>query len=229
MRIVEVTDEWLYRYMPIVDEAMIREIESKVDTDYEFSDRFCKRMKRLCRREKYMDALQFLQEAGKRIAVVELMILISLLTATLSVEAYRVRFFEKVKEFLGDMYRYSYQSEEKTEFQKRIPSYVPDGYELISNDGNENIMFLVYQNCDGEQLIFVQQYVTDGMDKYFDSEYDWEEQYTIAGSQLEIHRYESGMASAYFEYGESVYTITVYEYMTGEEICRIIQEWIKKK
>lgn len=227
MKTVEVTDEWLYRYMPIADEAMIREIESKVDTDYEFSDRFCKRMKRLCRREKYMDALQFLQKAEKRVAVVVLMILISLLTATMSVEAYRVRFFEKVKEFLGDMYRYSYQSEEKTEFQKRIPSYVPDGYELISNDGNAIVEEFVYQNNAGQLLVFRQEYVVDGMDIYFDSEYDWEEQHTIAGSQLEIHRYKTGFASAYFEYGECVYTVSSDEYLSGKVFCRIIQEWIE--
>lgn len=227
MKRIQVTDEWLYQYMPVVDEAIIRELESQVDESYEFSDKFRKRMRKLCRREKYMGGLQQLQKAGKRVAVIVLIIAASLMTITMSVEAYRVRFFESVKELLGDMFRYSYQSDETAEFEKKTPSYVPEGYELVSNDGNENITFLVYQNETGAQMIFIQQYVTDGMERYCDSEYDWVERYTIAGSPLEIYRYDSGLASAYFEYGESVYTITAYEYITGDQFCRMIQEWIE--
>ena len=29
MQQIEVTDEWLYQYMPIVDEAIIRELEDR--------------------------------------------------------------------------------------------------------------------------------------------------------------------------------------------------------
>ena len=227
MKRIQVTDEWLYQYMPVVDEAIIRELESQVDESYEFSDRFRKRMRKLCRREKYMGGLQQLQKAGKRVTVIVLIIAASLMTITMSVEAYRVRFFESVKELLGDMFRYSYQSDETAEFEKKTPSYVPEGYELISNDGNGIVEEYVYQNSAGELLVLRQEYVVDGMEIYFDSEYDWEEQFTIAGSQLEIHRYESGFASAYFEYGESVYTVSSDEYISGEEFCRIIQEWIE--
>ena len=35
MKRIQVTDEWLYQYMPVVDEAIIRELESQVDESYE--------------------------------------------------------------------------------------------------------------------------------------------------------------------------------------------------
>ena len=36
MRSMEVTDEWLYQQMPVVDNAMKKAIEIKVDREYVF-------------------------------------------------------------------------------------------------------------------------------------------------------------------------------------------------
>lgn len=44
---MKVTDEWLYEKMPIVDAAMVRQLEACTPKDYVFSDKFTKRMKRL--------------------------------------------------------------------------------------------------------------------------------------------------------------------------------------
>lgn len=46
MRSMEVTDEWLYQYMPVVDNAMIKALEGQVDEDYVFSKRFERKMKK---------------------------------------------------------------------------------------------------------------------------------------------------------------------------------------
>ena len=51
MRHMEVTDKWLYKYMPAVDEAMIRELEDSTDYTYQFSARFERKMKRLMWKE----------------------------------------------------------------------------------------------------------------------------------------------------------------------------------
>lgn len=227
MKKVQVTDEWLCRYMPVVDDAIIREVESKVSHDYVFTERFEQRMKKVCRREKYAKGLLFLQKMGKRVAMIVLLLLASFLTVTMSVEAYRILFFESIRKLEGDMFRYTYHVEEETEFVKREPSYIPEGYELVSDESGDNLLFLVYQKESGEQLFFIQEKVTDTLVSYHDAEYDWVEQYTIAGSQLEIYRYVENDASAYFEYGGSVYSIGAYEYMSGEEFCRMIREWIK--
>lgn len=44
-------DELLYKYMPIVDEVLIEELESQVDEDYVFSEKFEKRMEHSCNSE----------------------------------------------------------------------------------------------------------------------------------------------------------------------------------
>ena len=51
MQQIEVTDEWLYQYMPIVDEAIIRELEESTDYEYRFSAKFERKMRRLIWKE----------------------------------------------------------------------------------------------------------------------------------------------------------------------------------
>lgn len=58
---IDVTDAWLYKYMSIVDEAIINEIEKNVDYDYAFSDEFNRKMERTIRKENsYHFGIQFL-------------------------------------------------------------------------------------------------------------------------------------------------------------------------
>ena len=49
---MKVTDDWLYQYMPVVDEALIRGIEDSTDYEYQFSEQFEKKMEQLIRRER---------------------------------------------------------------------------------------------------------------------------------------------------------------------------------
>ena len=44
---MKVTDDWLYQYMPVVDEALIRGIEDSTDYEYQFSEQFEKKMEQL--------------------------------------------------------------------------------------------------------------------------------------------------------------------------------------
>lgn len=46
MRSMEITDEWLYQHMPVVDNAMITALENQVDREYVFSKRFEQKCKK---------------------------------------------------------------------------------------------------------------------------------------------------------------------------------------
>ena len=50
MRSMEVTDEWLYQHMPVVDNDMITALENQVDREYVFSKRFEQKMQKVIRR-----------------------------------------------------------------------------------------------------------------------------------------------------------------------------------
>lgn len=49
---INVTDEWLYRNMPLVNEAMVRELEKQTDDSYQFSKHFEKNEKNNQKRKK---------------------------------------------------------------------------------------------------------------------------------------------------------------------------------
>lgn len=40
MRSMDITDEWLYQHMPVVDNAMITALENQVDREYVFFKTF---------------------------------------------------------------------------------------------------------------------------------------------------------------------------------------------
>lgn len=50
MESIEVADELLYKYMPVLDKALIQHIENQVDTTWEFSQEFEKKMKSLIKK-----------------------------------------------------------------------------------------------------------------------------------------------------------------------------------
>ncbi len=47
MEHVEVTDKWLYQYIPVLDRMIINKLENQAHTEYEFSSKFRYRMKHL--------------------------------------------------------------------------------------------------------------------------------------------------------------------------------------
>ena len=101
MERVEVTDEWLYKYMPVVNSAIIRELEKQADYSHRFSQRFERKMKRLIRKEA-LGILAIIGEIAKYVAVVIICILGIALAVTMSVEAYRAKFFDSIKTYLKD-------------------------------------------------------------------------------------------------------------------------------
>ena len=97
MRNIEITDEWLYKYMPVVDEALIRGIEQAVDNEHRFSDRFERRMRRLIRKERYLSFRKHAAPIAKRAAVFLIVLLAVAGVLTVSVEALRIKFFDNIK------------------------------------------------------------------------------------------------------------------------------------
>ena len=51
MQQIEVTDEFLYKYMPMVDETIIKELEDNTDYEYQFSAKFELKMRKLLWKE----------------------------------------------------------------------------------------------------------------------------------------------------------------------------------
>lgn len=222
MESVKVTDEWLYKYMPAVDAAIIRKLESQVDTDYEFSRKFERRMKRLMRREAH-PWMEKTQKIIKRAAAIFTGIIGAALIVTMSVEAYREKFFETVKTILEDSVLYSYLvDEERTAFHCIEPEYIPEGYQEMERIVTEHWFSLTYENEKGNFIIWDQLLITDGSRLVLDSEYEKQVIREVNGDDLVISIYADGFIGAYYEHGEYAYLLAA-DKLSIEEVCSVFQ------
>ena len=116
---VNATDEWLYKYMPVVDEAIIRELEDNTDYGYQFTDKFERRMRKLIRREAH-PWIGILYGLLKKAAVLFVCAASALFVITMSVEAYRVRFVKTVKSVMEDRILYLFFADKSQAMSRRV-------------------------------------------------------------------------------------------------------------
>lgn len=196
MRSMEVTDEWLYQHMPVVDNAMITALENQVDREYVFSKRFEQKMQKVIRREAH-PVLTGAQQLLKRMAIFFTGIVCAGLVLTLSVDAYRDKFFMTLKTLREDATQYNYSSEEKDAvLTPTIPTCIPEGY--TETDRRDSPLFceIFYEN-------------------------NAEEEHVIGGHIATVYTYVDGYAMAYYEADNYVYVITA-DHMTAEEMFQLI-------
>lgn len=227
MEHVHVTDEWLYQYMPIVDEAIIQELEKGIGYEYEFSDKFQRRMKKQIRREARPRISIFVRQS-KKAAIFTVCAIGLLFLLSMSVQAYRIKLFETVKTTWEDsiLYRYFTDIEdiemEAEEFHINEPQYMPQGYKEIERTVTDHQLSVMYENSLGEMITWDQVMVTDGGTLVVDSEYDSQIAKEINGKAVIISLYSDGYAGVYYESDEYAYLLTA-DNLSIEEICCIVE------
>lgn len=221
MKQMEVTDELLYQYMPIADEMDLDALEAEIaDEEIVLSKKFERRMKRLMWKEEHKWVVGF----GKfmaRVAVVMLCVLGVSLAVTMSVDAYRSKFFQTVQEIWEDSVVHTYDvGEEGQEFVPHEPSYIPEGYEEVRRIETENSLSLEFVNTVGNYICFDQIAVADGDWSSLDVEY---ENKVIKKEGMEIYTiymYKDGFVRAYYEKEQYVYILTT-DILSNDEIVNI--------
>ena len=223
MKSMEITDEWLYQHMPVVDNAMIKALENQVDENYVFSKRFERKMKKVIRLEAH-PVLTGAQQILKRVALFFTGIVCAGLVLTLSVDAYRDKFFMTLKTLRQDATQYNYSSEEKDAvLTPTIPTYIPEGYTETNRIDTPLFCEIFYENDAGEQIIWEQMLISanNALTLVLDNEYDAEEERVVDGHIATLYTYMNGYAMAYYEADNYVYVITA-DYMTAEEMFKFI-------
>lgn len=220
MEKIRASDEWLYRYMPIVDEALIKELENNTDYAYPFTNRFERRMKKLMRREAHPWLGAFCR-LSKKAAILFVCLLSALLVITMSVQAYRVRFFETVELILKDSVLYSYfAGQNQGSFQCYEPVCIPEGYQETERISVEHWFSVTYANEEGKLITWEQMLVQDGTALVADGEYDEQITKEVSGKQVKISLYTDGYVMAYCEHGKYVYVLTADD-LSIDEVCRM--------
>ena len=222
MKRVDVTDEWLYKYMPVVDEAIIKELEDDTDYEYQFTDKFERRMKKLIRREARPWTGIFYR-LSKKAAVLIICLVSALLVISMSVQAYRVRFFESVKTVLDDHMTISYYTDQDPETMQYVePGYIPEGYQETDRITAVGWFCVIYANADGKAFAWDQILISDGDKISFDTEYDQQITKEVNGKNVVMSLYSGKVGSAYCEYGRYVYMLTT-EDLSVDEVCLMFE------
>lgn len=210
MKKIEVTDELLYKYMPVADERELDALEAELEhEEFVLSQKFENRMQRMIWKEKH----KWIADFGKfmiKVAVVCFCFLCISLAVTMSVDAYRSKFFQTVQEMLGDdavIHTYDTGLDEQG-FVPHEPTYIPEGYEEVERILGEDTLFIVYRNSDDEKIIWDQMMIASGDWNITDSEYCIQEYKKMEYGLLTISVYDDGQIRAYYETGRYVYIMT---------------------
>lgn len=209
MKQMEVTDELLYQYMPIADEMDLDALEAEIaDEEIVLSKKFERRMKRLMWKEEHKWVVGF----GKfmaRVAVVLLCVLGVSLAVTMSVDAYRSKFFQTVQEIWEDSVVHTYDvGEEGQEFVPHEPSYIPEGYEEVERYETSDILNITYMNENYECLFWDQKIILSSGWQIVDVEYEEMICKRTPEGILTIFYYSEGHICAYYESEQYVYFVS---------------------
>ena len=225
---MQVTDEWLYEKMPIVDAAIIQRLEEGVEKDYIFTNHFIKAMNRLIKRETYMDAAKLVKKITQRAAVIVLVMFMGALAVPMSAKAYQAQLFHTIKTIVdGKIGIYSYEPHaiEDGGLTDTIlrPRYIPDGYELTDETHTDTSAVLEYSKAN-RHLIYNQKIITNEK-MIFDMSFDRVERIGINGMTVLVYWYQDDTFWAYGEYGNSIY-ILAGDSIETDEIQKIYKHWI---
>ena len=223
MKQMEVTDELLYQYMPIAYEMDLDALEAEIaDEEIVLSKKFERRMKRLMWKEEHKWVAGF----GKfmaRVAVVMLCVLGVSLAVTMSVDAYRSKFFQTVQEIWEDSVVHTYDTDRnEQEFVVREPTYIPDGYVEVERYTATGRLSIVYVNAELEYIYWDQIFIQQEELYVIDSEYLESSTYKIKNGLLTLYYHDEAYITAYYETKEYVYILDA-DNLSIEEIIKVFE------
>ncbi len=207
----EITDEWLEKYMTMASDEMLQELEESMteeDLNHEFSPEFEKKMKRLIWLESHSWIADFGKFMGKVAVVVICMLGVSL-AVTMSVDAYRSKFFQTAQDLWEDSVIHTYFSGEDEEgFVPQEPAYIPEGYVEVSRAESEEMLSITYENENGEWLVWDQMLAVNGEQKIIDSEWVSDRTINTEFGVIYIYNYSEGDLIAYYEQDNYVFILS---------------------
>lgn len=228
MKKTEITDEMLYRYMPLVDEIIIDSIEADTDRTHKFSSEFEERMEKVmkdtkrCRNKK--------RKIVWKVAAAFFVCLIGTwIIFTVSTQAYRIAFFETIKTFLEDSVLCNYQTNEmENNLVHSEPVYIPKGFEEIERVENVISTVVIYQNEKNESIIWEKKAATEDRVHIMDSKYELKKQKKINGCEVMIYVDENQNKLVYYEQGQDIFTITAPN-IENKELFRMCSSMLNEK
>ena len=154
-----IDDEFLELHVKRAEEIMLNAVESKADYDYKFSSGFNKTMKKLIKYESRTPLMRKFMSGMRAAAAVFIVIITMTFLVIVSVKAYRIRAFKFITKVFKEYTEIKIGSDEITGDDTLVyapPTYVPEGYSVIKQTGNEYKNSIIYADKDGWEINYSQ-------------------------------------------------------------------------
>ena len=140
---MKISEEQLYKYMPIVEAHKMAEYPSDDELPkHKFSKRFERKMKRLIKDQKWSPRKRKILFMAKRVAVFLLISSTLTFSCLMSVEAFRMKVIEIVTEVFEDLTHFSFLSpaESLDEMGDLTFTYLPEEMEQVGLEKDDNAL-----------------------------------------------------------------------------------------
>lgn len=155
----------LIQYMKEAEAVWMDQIPPETELHHRFSGRFLRRMRALLRYERRSVRMRRAVSDFRRLAAALLLILGIGGVLTLSVDAYRAKFFEIIMEVFPELTSIRTTPRDPSaehEFEPVEPGYVPEGYEVEERTFTGMSLVISYKNAAGNQIYYDQSKVVAG-------------------------------------------------------------------
>ncbi len=215
-----ISDELLSKNIRQLEIKLLEDLPKEEDLSHEFSKKFEKKMNKLIRQEKSTPFMKSFLTYGKRVAATFFIIIsISFLT-TMSVEAYRVRFFDAITEVLEEFTSIRFKGEKGINDRKLVavnPEYIPKDFSILEMNTDNYLNRIIYVNESNEEIIYKQMLITAG-ETLLDTEDIEVETMTIKNQTISYFT-NKGVSQIYWN--DDLYTYTLFSTIDIEEIIKM--------
>lgn len=184
----QIDDAYLYLHLPYCEEVKLSQLPNENQLSHAFSNRFNRKMKALIKYERRTPFMNVVIHRFK-IAMVTLLIFISLALGTIiSVEAYRLKFFELLREVWHDFTSIHINVDEIESIGTLIPeepTYIPEGYSILESQRDEYTQTIIYTDSNGIEINYNQHVISQSV-YLFDTENAETETKAINGQTINI-------------------------------------------
>lgn len=228
MNKIKIDDDFLYTHMKGVENIVLESLPKEEDLSHGFSKRFEKKMKKLIRHNKRSPSMNNFVNYSKRVAIILFVFTSVIFATTMSVEAYRIRFFESITEVWEEFTSIIFKSEENINNKKLIPinpTYIPNGFKIIEENTMDYEHYIYWENSESIEIMYEQAKISSNA---IINDTEGIELEKLLIEDLEINFFTNkNVNQIYWNDDNYIYTI-ISEY-SKEELFKMIESIINKK
>ena len=223
---MKITDDFLYQNMPKAENEILNLIPDEHEIEHKFSWKFKRKMKIIIKEQARTPKTKVLIMQIKKIAAIFIITISIVFSGIMSVEAYRIRFFNMIKEVWSELTSIVFWSNNSTnvyDFEPISPIYIPNGYEISEEWSSEYENVIIYSDKNTNEIVYNQRAVTQS-EYIFDSEGTEIKVINMNNIQVNVLT-KNNITQVYWTDEKSVFFISGKD---ENDIIRMVESIIKK-